>query len=140
MSGYQAYLSFAKFMKVALSDSGIQVTTEKVEGLTYPYLVIQDGPDMLMNRHISNRMIQGWVVVKKEDGCPLVDSMGRALGKVIDVSRDPGQIEKYDLPDNPEIIKGFLFAEITEVSGLMPGTDPNIWRRVITWELQSNAN
>ena len=139
MSGYNAFLSFANYMRDALAGQ-ITVIIEKREdeAVVYPYLLLQDGPDFI-DRWLSSCMIQGWLVVRKEDDKPLVETLGRALDKVIAVSKDPGQLVKYDYSVTPAVESGALIPSISEVSQIMDSPkDSQVLRRVVTWELKSN--
>jgi uncharacterized protein YaiI (UPF0178 family) len=140
MSGYNAYLSFANYMRQTL-DGVMTVMIEKRddEVVSYPYLIIQDGPD-LIDSWISNRLIQGWVVVRQEDNRPLIETLNRAVDKVVQVSKDTGQLIKYDYSQDPIVQQGYINAvRLSEISAVMPSSkDPKVLRKIVTWELCSN--
>ncbi len=139
MSGFDAYLSFANYLKEQLAGSGITVTIEKTNELPYPYLLIQDGPDELEG-WISRRLIQGWLVVQKEESRPLVETMGRALRFVQEATQDPGHLTKYSYATDPPVTSGSLIPVITEITGPIPtNNDFQLMRKIITWELTSNC-
>lgn len=138
MSGYQAYLSFANFLKTALNGSGIAVEIEKHETSTPPYLVLQDGPESAPGKWLSSRMCQGWLVVAKLSTEPLEVTMGKAMDKVIKATQDTGFIEKYDHEQTPKKLVGSVVIGIQEITADL-SNDPRVARKVITWNLSSNA-
>lgn len=139
MSGEQAFLSFANYVKTALDGSGISVDIEKRDSLTAPYLILQPGPDMIRSKWLSSYMCQGWLVVHQNDTEPLVVTMGKALRKVFQATNDVGSIQKYDHEVSPKRAAGTVTPSVFEITPPMPSTDPKVQKRVITWELHSNA-
>ncbi len=138
MSGYDAYISFANYLKGALEGAGITVALEKTDNLVEPYIVLQDGPDDI-DGWLSARMIQGWLIVRKEEDKPLAVTMGEVLKQVMAVTLDLGHMPKYDYSTDPETQSGTYIPKIFEVTGPMKSGDPEVEKRVLTWELFSNS-
>ena len=151
MSGYQAFVSFANFLRDQLvaDSAGITVVLEKHEERTPPYLFLQDGPDHIQGGWSSNRMCQGWLVVGKESTKPLSVSAGEYMDKVLKACRTAGYVVKYDYTTTPETIKGYFLPKIVygrpQPTGLITGisaelsTDPFRSKKVVTFELYGKA-
>lgn len=138
MSDYDAYVSFANAVKTLLNGE-ITVDTEKKPDMPYPYLIIQPGPVNPRSTWLSSALCQGWLVVRRQTNEPLVLTMGKALDKVLKATRDMGSITKYDWATTPERPTGTVTPKVIEVTDKMPGNDPDVERRVITWLLHSNS-
>lgn len=137
MSGYDAFLSFANYMKSALVSYGINVYIEEYQDRTAPYLLLENGPVNVKADWLSEQMCQGWIVVKKNDTEPLAVSMGKAVKSVMEVSRGL-EFDKYDYSQTPTKLLGIGHAKFFNLTGEMPSDDILTAKKVITWVLNSN--
>lgn len=138
MSGQNAFLSFANWLKTELTGSGITVDIEKRTTKTPPYLLLEDGPEQVTRRWLSSRMCQGKLVVAANTTEPLQVTAGNLLEKVLRATRDAGSVEKFDYTQTPKKSVGVFNLRVFEVTGDI-SQDPLVCVRVITWEVDSNA-
>ena len=139
MSDTNAFNSFANFVKTQMTGSGITVGIEKHTTEPTPYLILQEGPSRVQSKWLARQLIQGWLVVTKNDTEPLSVTMGKALKTVVQKIADPGFLEKYDYTVTPKQLVGSVIPELFEVTQDM-SNDPNTSKKVITWVLNSNAS
>jgi hypothetical protein len=140
MSGYDAFMSFANFVKDELYGSDLEVAIHKPEDLEPPYLVIQTGPDR-RDGWLSSYMCQGWVVVGVD---PAVEDPERTIGlkvkEVLEVTQGNGNIPKYDYSTDPATQIGYFTVSDEIDMQPMPVSDPRKRKTVITWVLRSNCS
>lgn len=141
MSGYQAWISWANHIKAAMAGKGITVYLfgEIPESPSFPYLLLQDGPERIRQEWLSSLLCQAWLVVRRQDNEDLMVTLGKATDTVMDALRDPGSLPKYDYSQSPKVQTGLYLPQVQEITGPKPGKDSNRLGRVITWTLKSNA-
>lgn len=139
MSGEQAFLSFANYMKTALDGEITVMIERKDDTQAPPYLVIQSGPENIQNEWLVGKLCQGWLVVAESTTEPLPVTMGKAINQVAKAIRDHDLQEKKDYTVNPPVSTGYYRCKWEGMSGEkanVPGTS----RRLITWLLTTTNN
>lgn len=134
MSGYEAFASFVNYLKGQLAGSGISVVTKKEEIATPPYLLMQEGPQVMRGDWLAIPLCQGWLVVEKINSEELVVTAGKKKDLVIEATKNAGTLPKYDYSTTPKTLIGGFIPKIMEITGDM-SSDPLRSGKVITWKL-----
>lgn len=138
MSGDQAFYSFCNYMKTQLTGSGLNVYVEESGAKTAPFINFQMLAEDTEDVWVSNQLCQAWLVVEKIPTEPVMVTFSRYKKLVQDATRDVGHLEKYDYTQTPKVLTGsFLIKNMGTSPNL--SSDPLRPKRVITWELISNA-
>jgi hypothetical protein len=140
MTGSDAFLSFAHFVKSRLKtiDSPIMVIIERHTNEPPPYLVLQEGPETISSRWLSQVLAQGKLIVGKLDLEPMKVTAAKRLKEVLHITRDPGFIGKYDYSANPSKLVGSIIVENFELTEDFSHNDLRSYR-IVTWVLNSNT-
>ena len=141
MTAHNMFLSWANWVKGKLQDDGVSVNVEmyREKTLVTPYLFLEDGPEIPMEKGwVSGMFVQARLVVEKIAGEKIEVTAGRLLDKIITSLRDPGLLPKLDYSGNTATSTD-KYITVIEASGSPElSGDPNRSEKVLRFELYSN--
>jgi hypothetical protein len=136
MSGHQAFMSFANYLKTALTGSGLTVLIEKGDTAATPYLLVQSGPSRVRGKWLNTQLCQAWLVTAKLTTEPAEVTHGKLMELVIAKTTDPGYLTLWNFSVTPKKAVGTFDVSVMDVTDDM-SRDPQRIGKVITWQLRS---